>query len=42
MVDDVDLKLAAMGRDATIVSGPLSFDAFIPVCVPKTSSALNW
>ena len=30
MMDDVDLKLAAMSRDATIVFGPLSFDAFIP------------
>ena len=30
LVDDIDAKLAAMGGDANIVSGPLSFDAFIP------------
>ena len=30
MVDNVDAKLAAMGEDAKITFGPLSFDAFIP------------
>src|SRR5918996_1394937 len=29
-VDDVDAKLAAMGNDARITLGPLSFDDFIP------------
>jgi glyoxylase I family protein len=29
-VDDVDAALAAMGRDAAIALGPMSFDAFIP------------
>jgi glyoxylase I family protein len=29
-VDDVDAKLAAMGDDARITLGPLSFDDFIP------------
>jgi glyoxylase I family protein len=29
-VDDVDAKLAAMGDDAQITLGPLSFDDFIP------------
>jgi glyoxylase I family protein len=29
-VDDVDSKLAAMGADAKITLGPLSFDDFIP------------
>jgi len=29
-VDDVDAKLAAMGADANITAGPMSFDAFIP------------
>lgn len=29
-VDDVDAKLAAMGDDARITLGPLSFDAVIP------------
>ena len=29
-VDDVDATLAAMGADAHITLGPLSFDAFIP------------
>jgi len=29
-VDDVEAALAAMGRDAAIALGPMSFDAFIP------------
>ncbi|MBK8184534.1 MAG: VOC family protein [Candidatus Competibacteraceae bacterium] len=29
-VDDVDAQLAAMGDEARITFGPLSFDAFIP------------
>jgi glyoxylase I family protein len=29
-VDNVDAKLAAMGKDARITLGPLSFDDFIP------------
>jgi len=29
-VDDVDAKLVAMGTDAQVAFGPLSFDAFIP------------
>ncbi len=29
-VDDVEAQLAAMGNDARITFGPLSFDAFIP------------
>ena len=29
-VDDVDAVLAAMGDDAHITAGPMSFDAFIP------------
>jgi len=29
-VDDVDAQLAAMGTDAVISQGPMSFDAFIP------------
>jgi len=29
-VDDVDALLAAMGSDAMVTLGPLSFDAFIP------------
>jgi glyoxylase I family protein len=29
-VDDVDAKVAAMGADARITLGPLSFDDFIP------------
>jgi glyoxylase I family protein len=29
-VDDVDAKLAAMGDDARITLGPMSFDDFIP------------
>lgn len=29
-VDNVDAKLAAMGADARIMLGPLSFDEFIP------------
>jgi glyoxylase I family protein len=29
-VDDVDAKVAAMGTDARVTLGPLSFDAFIP------------
>jgi len=29
-VADVDAKLAAMGGDAEVAFGPLSFDAFIP------------
>lgn len=29
-VDDVDSKLAAMGSDAKITLGPMSFDDFIP------------
>jgi glyoxylase I family protein len=29
-VDDVDAKLAAMGDDARLTLGPLSFDDFIP------------
>ena len=29
-VDDVDRRLAAMGRDANVTLGPLSFDDFIP------------
>jgi len=29
-VDDVDAQLAAMGTDAVITQGPMSFDAFIP------------
>jgi glyoxylase I family protein len=30
IVDDVDATLAAMGNDARVTLGPLSFDAFIP------------
>jgi glyoxylase I family protein len=30
LVDDVDGKLAAMGAEANLAFGPLSFDAFIP------------
>lgn len=29
-VDNVDAKLAAMGNDAKVTLGPLSFDSFIP------------
>jgi len=29
-VDDVDARLAAMGADAVVTQGPMSFDAFIP------------
>ncbi len=29
-VDDVDAKLAEMGREAKVMLGPLSFDDFIP------------
>ena len=29
-VDDVDAAVAAMGGDARITAGPMSFDAFIP------------
>ena len=29
-VDDVDAKITAMGADASIAFGPMSFDAFIP------------
>jgi glyoxylase I family protein len=29
-VDDVDAKVAAMGADARVTAGPMSFDAFIP------------
>jgi glyoxylase I family protein len=30
IVDDIDAKLMAMGADAKITQGPLSFDNFIP------------
>jgi glyoxylase I family protein len=30
IVDDVDAKVAAMGRDAQVTLGPLGFDSFIP------------
>lgn len=29
-VDDVDAKLAEMGKDAKITLGPLNFDSFVP------------
>jgi glyoxylase I family protein len=29
-VDDVDAAVAAMGADARVTAGPMSFDAFIP------------
>jgi glyoxylase I family protein len=29
-VDSVDAKLVAMGLDANVAFGPMSFDAFIP------------
>jgi len=29
-VDDVDTRLSAMGSDAVVTLGPMSFDAFIP------------
>jgi glyoxylase I family protein len=30
IVDDVDAKVTAMGRDAQVTLGPLGFDSFIP------------